>query len=141
MYERALPLSSDSASLFSNMGEAQLSLALKNKDETMLKKAQSSFQTAVKLDPEYVMAFVGLGRVFRLLGHFDNAIDSFTYALNLSDELDEALYLLGLTYLDKGNKNKALSTFTLFKQKYYGSLPEDIKKKLDDLIESCKKKE
>jgi hypothetical protein len=26
-------------------------------------------------------------------------------AIDLDDKLDEALYVLGLTYLDKGNKN------------------------------------
>jgi len=60
-------------------------------------------------------------------------------AIDLDDELDEALYVLGLTYLDKGNKDKALSMLTLYKQKYYDSLPGDLKQRLDDLIKSCKK--
>ncbi|GAJ21363.1 unnamed protein product, partial [marine sediment metagenome] len=84
------------------------------------------------------LAYVGLGKAFRLLGRFDYAIASFRKALDLDDKLDEALYVLGLTYLDKGDKGKALNTLTLYKQKHYDSLPGDLKQQLDDLIKSCK---
>jgi arylsulfatase A-like enzyme len=137
-YEMALSLDAESQLLFANLGEAQFSLALKKKDKAMLEKALQNFQTAVKLDPEYALAYVGLGKAFRLLGRFDYAIASFRKALDLDDKLDEALYVLGLTYLDKGDKDKALNTLTLYKQKYYDSLSGDFKQKLDDLIKNCK---
>jgi len=104
----------------------------------MLQKALQNFQTAVKLDPDYAFSHVGLGKAFRLLGRYDYAIASFRKALDLDDKLDEALYVLGLTYLDKGDKDKALSTLTLYRQKYYDSLPDDQKQKLDDLIRRWK---
>jgi tetratricopeptide (TPR) repeat protein len=137
-YEMALSIDAESQLLFANLGEAQFSLAVKKKDKTMLQKALQSFQTAVKLDPDYAFSYVGSGKAFRLLGRYDYAIASFRKALDLDDKLDEALYVLGLTYLDKGDKDKALSTLTLFKQKYYDSLPDDQKQKLDDLIRRCK---
>ena len=137
-YEMALSLDSESQILFANLGEAQFSLAVKKKDKTTLQKALQSFQTAVKLDPEYALSYVGLGKTFRMLARFDSAISSFKKALNLDDKLDEALFVLGLTYLNKGNQDKALITFTLYKQKYYDSLPDDQKQKLDDLIRKCK---
>jgi len=137
-YKMALSIDAESQMLFANLGEAQFSLAVKKKDKTMLQKALQNFQTAVKLDPEYALSYVGLGKACRLLGRFDYAISSFRKALDLDDKLDEALYVLGLTYLDKGNKDKALSTLTLYKQKYYDSLPGDLKQRLDDLIKSCK---
>ncbi len=137
-YEMALSIDAESQLLFANLGEAQFSLAVKKKDKTMLQKALQNFQTAVKLDPEYALSYVGLGKAFRLLGRFDYAIASFRKAIDLDDDLDEAIYVLGLTYLDKGDNDKALSTFTIYKQKYYDSLPDDQKQKLDDLIRRCK---
>lgn len=137
-YEMALSLDAESQLLFANLGEAQFSLAVKKKDKTMLQKALQNFQTAVKLDPDYAFSHAGSGKAFRLLGRYDYAIASFRKALDLDDKLDEALYVLGLTHLDKGDKDKALSTLTLYKQKYYDSLPDDQKQKLDDLIRRCK---
>jgi len=139
-YEIALSLDAESQLLFANLGEAQFSLAVKKKDKTMLQKALQNFQTAVKLDPDYTFSYVGLGKAFRLLGRYDYAIASFKKALDLDDKLNEGLYVLGLTYLDKGDKDKALSTLTLYKQKYYDSLLDDQKQKLDDLIRRCKQK-
>jgi len=137
-YEMALSLDPESQLLFANLGEAQFSLAVKKKDKTMLQKALQSFQTAVKLDPDYALSHAGLGKAFRLLGRFDYAIASFKKALDLDDKLNEALYVLGLAYLDKGDKDKALSTLTLYKQKCYDSLHDDQKQILDDLIRRCK---
>jgi arylsulfatase A-like enzyme/uncharacterized protein HemY len=137
-YEIALSLDAESQLLLTNLGEAQFSLAVKKKDKTMLQKALQNFQTAVKLDPDYTFSYVGLGKALRLLDRYDYAIASFRKALDLDDKLDEALYVLGLTYLDKGDKDKALNTLTLYKQKYYFSLSDDQKDKLDDLIRRCK---
>jgi tetratricopeptide (TPR) repeat protein len=140
LYEKVLSLNKDSPAFFTNFGEAQLSQGGKEKDKTLVEKALQNFQTAVKLDPEYALSYVGLGKAFRLLGSFDYAIASLRKALDLDDKLDEALYVLGLTYLDKGDKVKALSTLTLYKQKYYDFLPQDLKQQLDDLIKSCREK-
>jgi len=138
LYENWRVFNKDSPAFFTNFGEAQFSQAVKKKDETMLENALQNFQTAIKLDPDYALSYVGLGKAFRLLGRFDYAIASFRKALDLDDKLDEALYVLGLTYLDKGDKDKALSTLTLYKQKYYDSLPPDLRQQLDDLIKSCR---
>jgi tetratricopeptide (TPR) repeat protein len=137
-YEMALSIDAESQLLFANLGEAQFSLAVKKKDKTMLQKALQSFQTAIELDPDYSLAYVGFGKAYRLEGNFDAAITAFKRALEIEDKLDKVLFILGLTYLDKGDKNKSLSTFTLYKQKYYDSLPDDQKQKLDDLIRRCK---
>jgi tetratricopeptide (TPR) repeat protein len=137
-YKMALSLDAESQLLFANLGEARFSLAVKKKDKTMLQRALQNFQTAVKLDPDYAFSYAGLGKAFRLLGRFDDAIASFRKALDLDDKLDEALYVLGLTYLDKGDKDKALSTLTLYKQTYYESLSGDAKQQLDALIRRCK---
>ncbi len=137
-YEMALSIDAESQLVFANLGEAQFSLAVKKKDKAMLQKALQSFQTSVKLDPDYAFSYVGSGKAFRLLGRYNYAIASFRKALDLDDKLNEALYVLGLTYLDKGDKDKALSTLTLYKQKYYDSLPDDQKQILDDLIRRCK---
>jgi arylsulfatase A-like enzyme/predicted Zn-dependent protease len=137
-YEMALSIDAESQLLFANLGEAQFSLAVKKKDKTMLQKALQSFQKAIELDPDYSLAYFGFGKACRLGGNFDAAITAFKRALEIEDKLDEALFILGLTYLEKGDKNKALSTFTLYKQKYYDSLPDDQKQKLDDLIRKSK---
>ncbi len=137
-YKKALSIYPESPLVYANLGEAQLSLAVEKKDKMMLDKAIQSFQRAIELDPEYPFSYVGLGKAFRLLGRLNEAIASFRKALDLDDKLDETLYILGLTYLDKGDKDKALSTLSLYKQKYYDSLPDDQKQKLDDLIRRCK---
>jgi len=137
-YEMALSLDTESQIFFTNLGEAQFSVAVKKKDKAMLQKALQSFQTAIELDPDYSLAYVGFGKAYRLGGNFEAAIAAFKKALEIEDKLDEALFILGLTYLEKGDKNSALSTFTLYKQKYYDSLPDDQKQKLDDLIRRCR---
>ncbi|NIQ17595.1 MAG: hypothetical protein GTN43_02180, partial [Candidatus Aenigmarchaeota archaeon] len=108
---------------FTNLGEVQFSLAVKNKDKALLQKAHQNFQKAIGLDSEYELAYLGLGKTFRMLGAFDYAIASLRKALDLNDKLDEALYVLGLSYLDKGDKKEALGAFTVYKQRYYDSLP------------------
>jgi tetratricopeptide (TPR) repeat protein len=140
MYLMSLSLDERSPVYFTNLGEAQFSLAVKTKKQTLIDKSLQNFQRAIEIDPEYALAYVGLGRTFRLAGGFDAAIAAFKKALTLNDKLDEALFTLGLTYFDNGEKNKALEIFNLYKQKYYESLPEDLKKRLDDFIGKCKEK-
>jgi tetratricopeptide (TPR) repeat protein len=137
-YEMALSIDAESQLLFANLGEAQFSLAVKKKDKIMLHKALKSFQTATELDPDYSLAYVGLGKAQRLRGNFDAAITAFKRSLEIDDKLNEALFMLGLTYLEKGDKNKALVKLTLYKQQYYDSLSGDAKQRLDELIRRCK---
>lgn len=139
MYEYALPLDSESPALYTNLGEAQFSLTVKTKDTDVFKKSILSFQKALELDPDYPLAFNGLGKALRLAGEMNGAISALKKALELEPELDDALYFLGLTYLEKGDKDKALNTFNLYKKKYYYLLPASFKQKLDELIQKCKK--
>jgi tetratricopeptide (TPR) repeat protein len=139
-YEMALSIDDESPVYFTNLGEAQFSLAAKNGDQILIDKSLKNFQRAIDLDPEYALAYVGLGRIFRLAGGFEAAIAAFQNALTLNENLDEALFTMGLTYLDMEDKNKALDIFTLYKQKYYDSLPPEYKKRLDDFIAKCKEK-
>jgi arylsulfatase A-like enzyme len=137
-YRMAISLDAESPALFANLGEARFSLAVKKKDKSMLQKALQNFQTAIELDPDYSLAQVGFGKAQRLRGNFDAAITAFKRALEIDDKLEEALFMLGLTYLEKGDKSEALRTLTLYKQQYYGSLSGNVKQRLDELIRRCK---
>lgn len=138
IYKKALTLDSKSPTIFTNIGEAQFHLSLKEKDKSLFKNSLQSFRRAIELDPEYSFAYVGIGKARIIEDNLDAAITAFKKALELNDKHDEALYLLGRTYLEMGKKSEALRKFTLYKQKYYDSLHDDKKKKLDDLIEKCK---
>jgi len=72
-------------------------------------------------------------------GNYDEAILHLEKALQLQPGINHAVYNLGLAYLKKGNKSKALSYFSKFKNtpSYFKfSLME--KEKLEKYVEECK---
>jgi tetratricopeptide (TPR) repeat protein len=75
-----------------------------NRRSASLKQAADYFQTAVELDPDYALAYVGLADTYMLLGDYSNlslgemlslALPALQSALRLDDRLAEAYASMG----------------------------------------------
>jgi len=137
MYEHSLLLFPKNPVALANLGAAETSLALKNKDNSWLVKAEEHFKEAIDYDAGQVAAYNGLGAVYRLTGQLEAAIDYWQKAVELDPDHQQALFNLGAAYFDQGDKNQALIYFSRYKKLYYQTLPEGEKAELDSLIEKC----
>ena len=92
------------------------------------------------MDPGYASAHNGLGAAYSQAGNIKEAIASWEKAVEIYPDLGFALYNLGLAYLRKGDKAKALEYLSRYKQKEYLRLPQKEKEKLDALIQKCQQR-
>jgi len=138
MYEHSLRLFPKNPVALANLGATETSLALKNKDNGWLIKAEEHFKKAIDYDAGQVAAYNGLGAVYRLTGRLDVAISYWQKAVELDPDHQQALFNLGTAYFDQGDKNQALIYLSRYKKLYYQTLPEGEKAELDFLIEKCR---
>jgi len=75
------------------------------------KEAAISFKQAIRIDPRYLEAIVGLGAVNIRLGLYDDAIASFERAIELEPKSAGSLFSLGFAYSKTGRNEEAISTF------------------------------
>jgi arylsulfatase A-like enzyme/Flp pilus assembly protein TadD len=136
-YEKALALDWNYPIVFNNVGSLYLSIFLKNRQQDAFEKAVENFKKAIELDPGYASAYNGLGAALKMAGNIDGAIECWKKAVELKPDFGFPLYNLGLVYLARGEKREALSYFNKYKEKFYSSLPQKEKEKLDDLIQKC----
>ncbi len=139
-YEKALSLDHNYPIAFNNLGSLYLSISITEKKVEPLRKAMRNFKKAIELDPNYPSPYNGLGAVYRQAGNIEGAIYCWKKTLELKPDFAFALYNLGLTYLAKGEKNQALSYFTIYKKEHYNSLSPRGKDELDTLIQKCREK-
>jgi arylsulfatase A-like enzyme/Tfp pilus assembly protein PilF len=137
--ERAITLDSNYARAFFNLGEAYFNLSIKNKDQIIFKKSFDIFKTAIEIDPNYPAPYCSLGLAYMQTGNLDEAIQSWEKALELKPDIDRVIYLLGMAYVDKNDKVKALGYFYTLKEKYFHAYPESQRKQIEALIEECEK--
>jgi arylsulfatase A-like enzyme/Tfp pilus assembly protein PilF len=137
--ERALTLDSKYAAAFYNLGEAYFFLAGRNKDRDLLKRSLDSYKKSIEIDPNYPAPYYGLGQVYRLIGNLEGAILCWTKALELQPDFDRVIFLLGLAYMDKSDKVKALGYFNTLKETFFHTYPESQRKKIEALIQECMK--
>ncbi len=92
--------------------------------------AFNSFSKAVKLKPDFYVAYNNLARVY-LFGFKDykSAVWAATKACKLQPDYDQGHYLLGLSYYFSGNKSSALDEYKILMP-----LNEKLAKDLSDLI-------
>jgi len=138
-FNRALALDPRYAEAFFNLGEAYLSLALKNKDPNLLEKSSESFKKSIEMDPDYPHPYFGLGKIYRQMGNMDGAIYCWEKAVELQPDFEQAQYFLGEAFLEKGDKTKALDCFLYLKENFFQRYPDELKKKIEAFIEQCKK--
>jgi arylsulfatase A-like enzyme/Flp pilus assembly protein TadD len=140
-YQKALALDKNYPIVFNNLGSLYLSRSLKSNNAGDLHNADENFKKAIELDPSYASAYNGLGSVYGKAGDIDAAIKCWNKAVELSPELSFPLYNLGLAYLLKGNKIKALYFLTRYRKENYLALSKKEKMKLDTLIQQCRQKQ
>src|SRR6185295_6623294 len=58
-------------------------------DSGQIPKAVSSFERALKLDPEYADAYEGLGRAYFKMGEWQKSIDSYRQAASLNTKVKQ----------------------------------------------------
>jgi len=136
--KRAVSLDPRYAEALFNLGEVYLSLALKNGDQNLLEKSSESFKESIKMDSEYANPYFSLGKIYRRTDNLDGAIYCWEKAVEIQPNFEQALYYLGEAYLAKGEKDKALKNFLYLKENFFHRYPEDLKKKIEDLIKKSK---
>jgi arylsulfatase A-like enzyme/Flp pilus assembly protein TadD len=139
IYRQALPMDPRSPILLANLGEAQLALAGRSGDRGLLAESLKNLEEAVRIDPKYPSAHRAMGLARRMAGNPEQAIASFTRALELNPNLDDALFYLGITCLEQGDRDRALEVFTLYKRKYGAGLPAAAQEKLEELLRRSRK--
>jgi len=137
--EQALTLDGDYPVAISNLGMTYFSWFLQSKDPERLRQAETAFRRALTADPDYATPQNGLGLTARASGRLDEAVDHFLKALELNPGFGNALYNLGVTYLDLGEKTLALESFTRYKDDNSNLLSERGRQRLEELIAQCKR--
>ena len=107
-------------------------------DRAALRRATDYFKRAIESDPRYASAYNGLGAVYRMTENLDAAISCWGQAVELDPNHKFALYNLGKAYLDKGDKAKALTYLTMYKDRFYKNLPAKEKSSLEADLAKCR---
>lgn len=80
-----------------------LDAAIKLRDLGCSNGVIQAYRDAVALDPEYALAWHGLGSIYLDIERVDEAIEAFNMAVRLNPRFDEAHYSLALAKASKGN--------------------------------------
>ena len=78
------------------------------KDTGHLLEAKSAYETALKIDPNFVQAYYNLGMTFRSMGDYPEAIAAYQKAIQLDPSYAEAYQNLGVALLSAGKVLSAL---------------------------------
>ena len=87
------------------MGTA--SLALRRYD-----LARKSYETAIALDPDYVLALVNLGVTLSLMGHFNKAITHYQAGLKIDPNDINSINAMGNALQFKGEYDVAIESYS-----------------------------
>jgi Flp pilus assembly protein TadD len=139
-YNKALELDDDYALARNNIGDIYLNVYLKRQDRTAYNLAVRNFKKAIELDPKLASAYNGLGAAYKKANRIDDAIFIWEKSLELKPDYTFPLYNLGVAYLDKGDKDKALEYLEKYKAKCYNLIPLKERERIDILIRQCRKK-
>ena len=76
-----------------------------------LPEAKIAYETAIKIDPNFVTGYYNLGMVCKAMGLFREAIDAYNNAINLNPDYAEAYQNLGVVLLKIGDVSGSLEAF------------------------------
>jgi tetratricopeptide (TPR) repeat protein len=138
-YEQALEIDNESAVIFCNIGHVYFSIFLQKEDKKILQKCIDSYSQSLELNPNHVQAHDGLGKTHSALGNLDQAIYHWEKVLEFRSDYHTTLYNLGLAYLNKGDKKRALDRLLRLKQEFFHLYPEEERQKIEALIVECRK--
>ena len=79
--------------------------------EEDFERGAHEFEAALKLDPDYSYAYLGLGKTFLEMNQFQRAIEYFRTYLSLNPKSVEGLILQGITYYEAGGLEDARAKF------------------------------
>jgi|GEM_PF-467100 len=80
-------------------------LAIASRRSNQEAQAVEAFQKAIELDPEYAVAYAGLGGTYVGMQRFDDAIEIFKKALELEPTMRQARVGLAASYTAQGNEH------------------------------------
>ncbi len=139
-YEKSLSIDNEYPLVYSNLGTLYFSIFLKTKDPKTYQKSLQNFKKAIELDSDSAIAYNGLGTAYAIAGNLEEAIYSWEKTLELSPDFGQTLFNLGLAYLSKDDKDKALNYFNNYKKNYKHLLSPKEREKLEALIQKCRQK-
>ncbi|MFM6268912.1 MAG: tetratricopeptide repeat protein, partial [Dolichospermum sp.] len=73
--------------------------------------AKIAYETAIKIDSNFVIGYYNLGMVCKAMGLFSQAIDCYNHAINLNPDYAEAYQNLGVVLLKIGHVSASLEAF------------------------------
>jgi tetratricopeptide (TPR) repeat protein len=79
-------------------------LAIAMRRDNREQEAVRAFRRAIELDPEYAVAYAGLGGAYVSLGQFDNAVEAYSSALAYDPNLQAARIGIASAYTAQGNE-------------------------------------
>ncbi len=80
-------------------------LAIASRRSNQEAQAVEAFQKAIELDPEYAVAYAGLGGTYVGMQRFDDAIEMYKKALELEPTMQQARVGLSASYTAQGNEH------------------------------------
>jgi tetratricopeptide (TPR) repeat protein len=75
--------------------------------------ALRDYNSAIKLNPNHVLAYSGRGEVHFVAGNYDRAIEDLGIAIRLDPKDSRPYFFRGRSYSKKGEYERAISDFTL----------------------------
>jgi arylsulfatase A-like enzyme/Tfp pilus assembly protein PilF len=139
-YQRALELDENNSLLLTNLGNLKLTASKTAITSEDLKNALELFKQAIEIEPDYVVAYIGLGRAYLQANQINKSIQAFEKAYELDPDSDDALFYLGSSYLANNRKTEALRLFNMLKERSYDRMPAGFRKRLDSAILEAQKK-
>ncbi|MBN2207356.1 MAG: sulfatase-like hydrolase/transferase [Candidatus Aminicenantes bacterium] len=139
-FEKALALDPDHPAALSNKGTLFLSRALATGESELLEKAAACFAQAAAVDPSYAPAYNGMGAALRRKGDISGAVAAWEKALALDPASGNALYNLGVAYLEQGRNAEARELLLRYQSRFASSLPPDERARLEALIRRASEK-
>jgi tetratricopeptide (TPR) repeat protein len=103
-------------------------------------KSIRNFEKAINFEPDFAAAYNSLGVAYKENNQTDKAMICWEQAYELRPDVGYPLLNLGLVYLERGDKVKALDFFKTYKKSFYSSLPSSERERLDALIRRCERK-
>jgi lipoprotein NlpI len=100
-------------------------------NQGLVEKAIEEYQKALKLNPNYIEAYMNIGAIYVDEKEYDQAIQQFKKVVEINYYYGKAHYNLGMVYLYKGEKEKAQEELKILKSMGSG-LGDNLEKKISE---------
>lgn len=100
----AMLIDSSKAEYFETYADIQFALGLPSKTKAALHKA-------IKLNPEYVNAYLKLAELHLYYKEYKETFDFISDALKIDNKVPKAFFIKGIAFAEKGYKDRAIKSF------------------------------